>query len=93
MLSDEMKFFNSNQAILARWYPHSFIVIKGNQVYGGFASILEAYTSALQRFEIGTFLVVKTRQKFSLNRRDKLPVQSFSWVGNFLLRQFQSRAT
>jgi hypothetical protein len=89
MLSEEIKFFNNNQAILARWYPYNFIVIKGNQVYGGFQSILEAYASALKRFEIGTFLVIKTRQKFCLNREQKLPVKS-SWAANFLIRLFQS---
>jgi hypothetical protein len=90
MLSEEMMFFNNNQAILARWYPHNFIVIKGHQVYGGFPSILEAYDSALKRFEIGTFLVIKTRQKFCLNRGQKLPARS-SWAGNVLFRLFQSK--
>lgn len=92
MLSAEMSFFNNNQAILARWYPHSFIVIKGQKVYGGFPGILQAYASALKRFEIGTFLVVKTQQKFCLNRQEKLPVEP-GWVRSLLALLFRSQAT
>jgi hypothetical protein len=59
VLKEEMIFFNENQKRLAKWYPGSFIVIKGQHVYGGFPTILDAYLSALEKFEIGTFLVIK----------------------------------
>ena len=60
ILAEEIIFFNEQQQKLARAYPRCFLVIKGQRVYGGFPSIMEAYTSALEKFEIGTFLVIKT---------------------------------
>ena len=88
MLSEEMRFFNHNQAILARWYPQSFLVIKENRAYGGFPSIQQAYASALKKFEIATFLVIKTNQKFCLNHQHNLPVEP-GWASILLARLFQ----
>ncbi len=59
LLEEEIDLFN-NQPELAKRYPNSFLVIKRQQVYGGFPSIAEAYASALEKFEVGTFLVIKT---------------------------------
>jgi hypothetical protein len=47
VLAEEMHFYNKNEKRLAKWYPNSFVVIKGQQVYGGGAE----YTgSILVRF-------------------------------------------
>jgi hypothetical protein len=35
VLAEEMHFYNKNEKRLAKWYPNSFVVIKGQQVYGG----------------------------------------------------------
>jgi len=60
ILEEEWNYFHENCIQLTQWYPNSFLVIKESIVFGGFPSILEAYQSALQKFEIGTFLVLKT---------------------------------
>jgi hypothetical protein len=75
VLEEEIHFFYDNQKRLERWYPYSFIVIKGQRVYGGFPSIWEAYISALEKFEIGTFLVIKTIRQVHHVQGRKLPVK------------------
>jgi hypothetical protein len=75
VLAEEMHFYNKNEKRLAKWYPNSFVVIKGQQVYGGGPSILEAYLSALEKFDIGTFLVLKTTIQFKLNEGEKIAVR------------------
>ena len=84
VLVEEMHFFHKNEKRLAKWYPNSFVVIKGQRVYGGFPSILEAYLSALEKFDIGTFLVLKTNIQFNLNEGKKIAVRApFSWKLSF----------
>ena len=86
VLAEEVNFFKNNQQKLARAYPHCFLVIKGPRVYGGFPSILEAYSSALEKFEIGTFLVIKTLPFVKQPHKPKILARP-SWV-SFLLQWF-----
>ncbi|RDC65954.1 hypothetical protein [Adhaeribacter pallidiroseus] len=75
VLAEEIIFFNNNQQKLANAYPHCFLIIKGQRVFGGFSSIIEAYTSALDQFEIGTFLVIKTLPVIQQTGKPKMLVR------------------
>ncbi|PSR56872.1 hypothetical protein AHMF7605_26920 [Adhaeribacter arboris] len=77
LLEEELTFFQKNQYRLAKLYPNSFLVIKGQRVYGDFPSILEAYTSALNTFEIGTFLVIKIIPQIRTGYKQSLPAKAF----------------
>ncbi len=82
VLAEEINYFNHHQQKLASAYPHCFLVIKGQRVYGGFPSIRQAYNSALEKFEIGTFLVIKTLPlHHQINKPQMLARPSFfSWL-------------
>lgn len=57
MYTDELQYFISNQNELVGKYPGKVLVIMGNQVIGVYSSALEAYTSAKEKFEIGSFMI------------------------------------
>lgn len=76
VLKEEWDYYHENCKSLSKWYPNSFLVIKGNFVYGGFPTIIEAYISALNKFEFGTFLVLKTTNYDQIIGGTKVLVES-----------------
>lgn len=59
MLEKEFEYYLKNQDKLVRLYDGKFIVIKGENVIGDYASEIEAYTETKKTHEVGTFLIQK----------------------------------
>jgi len=60
-LKDEFDFYLKNQQELVKQYDGKFIVIKGREVIGAYASEAEAIREATRLHELGTFLVQECR--------------------------------
>lgn len=60
-LKKEFEYFIAHQAELVEKYNGKFIVIKDQKVVGDFATQEEAYASASQQYELGTFLIQEVR--------------------------------
>ncbi len=58
-LKKEFDYYLEHQDELVKEYNGKFIVIKGNRVLGAFSSEIEAINKALEKHELGTFLVQK----------------------------------
>jgi len=58
-LEKEFKYYLEHQTELVKKYNGKFIVIKGQNVLGAFASALEAVEKTTEQYELGTFLVQK----------------------------------
>ncbi|MAF43101.1 MAG: hypothetical protein CMI54_02880 [Parcubacteria group bacterium] len=58
-LEKEFNYYLEHQAELVKEYNGKFIVIKGDNVLGAFASALEAVEITKKQHEFGTFLVQK----------------------------------
>ncbi len=57
MFEKELAFFISHQdELVAKYVGHS-LVIRGEQIEGVYATPLEAYLAAQERFPLGTFMV------------------------------------
>lgn len=57
MLDREFKFFIDNQKALAEKYQGKFLVIVGEEVVASFDTETEAYFYAIDKYEIGSFLL------------------------------------
>ncbi len=57
MLNDEFEFYLKNQKKLLKEYEGKFLVIKGKKVEGALDSFDNALKWALDKYEIGTFLI------------------------------------
>lgn len=55
----EFKFYIENQKELVEKYEGKFIVIKGQKVFGSYDTENEAIIKALEKYEMGTFMVHK----------------------------------
>ena len=58
-LEKEFNYYLEHQDELVKEYNGKFIVIKGYNVLGAFASALEAVENTTKEHELGTFLVQK----------------------------------
>lgn len=56
-LTKEFEYFKKNQDELISKYEGKFIVIKDQKVVGGYDSEIDAYNTAKEQFEVGTFLI------------------------------------
>lgn len=56
-LEKEFAFYVANQKELVAKYDGRFLLIKGNEVVGDYATLIEALTEGESRYEPGTFLV------------------------------------
>lgn len=59
MLDKEFQYYLDHQKELVEKHNNKFLVIVGEKVIGAFNSNVEAYNSAKEKFEPGTFLVQK----------------------------------
>ena len=77
VLATENSYYQKHQQRLAHLYSNQFIILRVQQVCGGFSSISEAYSMAIDKFklEIGTFLVIKVPARKRFNLKSKLPVK------------------
>jgi len=57
MLRDEFKYYLENQAELVKKYNGKFLVIKNKTVVESFDTLEEAYDYAVDKYELGTFLL------------------------------------
>lgn len=57
MLEKEFQYYLDNQKELLKLYNGKFIVIKGQEIIGVYASHSEAYNVTLKSNELGTFLI------------------------------------
>lgn len=57
MLETEFQYYIDNQAELVSRYNGRFIVIVGKEVVGDYPSQSEAYNAAIEKHELGTFLI------------------------------------
>lgn len=58
-LEKEFKYYLEHQDEFVKEYNGKFIVIKGDNVLGAFASALEAVEKTTEQHELGTFLIQK----------------------------------
>jgi hypothetical protein len=58
-LEKEFDYYLKHQAELVKKYSGKYIVIKGEQVIGAYASEIEAVQKSSEAHELGTFLVQK----------------------------------
>ena len=58
-LAKELEYFKKNQPELVEKYEGKFLVIKDQDIKGVYDTEMEAYTSAKEKFELGTFLIQK----------------------------------
>jgi hypothetical protein len=56
-LTKEFEYFKEHQEELIHKYEGRFIVIRNQKVVGDYESEIEAYNSAKEQFELGTFLI------------------------------------
>lgn len=56
-LRKQFDYYVANQDALVEKYRGRFVVIVGEAVVGDFATEMEAYTFATQRYEPGTFML------------------------------------
>ena len=57
MLDQEFAYFKAHQPELVTRYPGRYVVIKGEEVLGDYASELEAYREARKHHELGEFFI------------------------------------
>ena len=57
MFEKELTFFIAHQDELVRKHRGKTLVIRGERVEGAYASPLEAYISAQEKFPVGTFMI------------------------------------
>ena len=57
MFEKELAFFQANQEDLVREHNGRALVIRGDELVGVYDSALEAYLSAQEQFEPGTFMI------------------------------------
>jgi hypothetical protein len=56
-LEQELAFFSRNRDEYVRTYPGQFLLIKGEQLVGGFTTEAEAYAAGLSKFGNQPFLI------------------------------------
>ncbi len=57
MLEKEYQYFVNNKEALFQRYPNKFIILVGEEVKGAFDTLEEAYESAVNNYEAGSFLI------------------------------------
>ncbi|MCX3266534.1 hypothetical protein [Pedobacter agri] len=57
MLEKEFKYYLDHQKELVQKYNNRFVVIRGDQVVGDYASQSDAYNASSKQYELGTFLI------------------------------------
>ena len=57
MLEKEFKYFLDNKEKLTERFLDKFIFIVGEDVFGPYNTLDEAYNAAIAKFELGTFLI------------------------------------
>ena len=57
MFAEELKYFISHQDELVKKHRGKFLVIKGKKVIGVYASAMDAYFSAQESHELGSFMI------------------------------------
>jgi hypothetical protein len=57
MFDRELKYFIAHQEELVEQHRGKILVLRGESVEGVYDSPLQAYLSAQERFEIGTFMI------------------------------------
>lgn len=57
MLEKEFAYFKEHQKELFRSYPNEYIVIKNLEVHCHASTFEEALVKAVERFDLGTFLI------------------------------------
>lgn len=57
MLEKEFQFYLNNQDQLVKEYNGKYVVIKGEEVVGAYASEAEAYFESTKTLKAGTFLI------------------------------------
>lgn len=63
MLDKERKYFVAHADEWARSYPGRFLVVKGEELIGDFATIDEALAAGANRFGLQSFLVRRAGEK------------------------------
>lgn len=58
-LEEDFKFFIENQEELVKKHHGKVLVIKDKEVVGVYESEPEAYAAAVEKYELGTFLIQK----------------------------------
>ena len=62
ILKEEFEYYLAHQEELVKQYKGKFIVIKGKNVVGVFDTELDAYTNAVKKYELGTFLIQECQE-------------------------------
>jgi hypothetical protein len=57
MFDTELKYFIAHQDELVSAHRGQTLVIRGEEIVGAYASPLEAYQTAREKFEPGTFMI------------------------------------
>lgn len=57
MLDKELKYFNQHRDEFVKDHPEDYVVIVGEMVFGFFHSEIDAYSHAITKHELGTFLI------------------------------------
>lgn len=65
MLNKEFQYYLDHQKELVSKYNNKFLVIVGDQIIGAYDTNTEAYNSAKEAYEPGTFLVQKCTEGVS----------------------------
>lgn len=82
VLATEISFYHQKQQRLAQLYPNHFLIIQRQHVYGGYLSILEAYSVAIEKFNLvwGTFLVIKVLPTIPIPNGRKFSMKVSSYI-------------
>jgi hypothetical protein len=59
MLEKEFKYYFDNQEELVKKYNNKVLVIRDDKIVGTYKTGEEAYFDAVEKFELGTFLIQK----------------------------------
>lgn len=62
ILKEEFEYYLAHQEELVKQYKGKFIVIKEKKVVGVFDTELDAYTNAVKKYELGTFLIQECQE-------------------------------
>ena len=57
MLEKEFKYYVDHQAELVEKYQGKYLVIRGEEVVAVYDDEIEAYTEAVKKYELGTFML------------------------------------
>ena len=57
MFEKELDYFITHQCELLQQYRGKILVLKDENVVGAYQNVLEAYTKAQEKYEVGSFMI------------------------------------